>query len=254
MSGTDQSSHGTDGSTARPTGPSGSPLVGRGDADRTAAITRSLLGYGVVAGPFYVVVGLVQALTRDGFDLTRHDLSLLANGSWGWVQIVNFVVTGLMVIAAAVGIRRSLRTLGGGPGSVWGPRLLGVYGVGLIGSGVFVADPMNGFPPGTPDGPATTVGVGGIGHVLFGAIGFIGLIAATIVLSRHHAALGKAGTAWFSRVTGVVFLLAFVGIASGSSAPAIVLGFWVAVILAWVWLAVTSLDLYHRTPLLTPAG
>jgi hypothetical protein len=83
MSGTDQSNPvGTGGSTSgvRATGPSGSPLVGRGDADRTAAITRSLLGYGVLAGPVYVVVGLAQALTRDGYDLARHDLSLLANG------------------------------------------------------------------------------------------------------------------------------------------------------------------------------
>ena len=86
------------------TGPSGSPLVGRGDADRHAAVTRSLLGYGVLAGPFYLVVGLAQALTRDGYDLARHDLSLLANGPWGWIQIANLVVTGLMTIAAAVGI------------------------------------------------------------------------------------------------------------------------------------------------------
>ena len=35
--------------------------------DRGAAVTRSLLGYGVLAGPFYLVVGLVQALVRDGF-------------------------------------------------------------------------------------------------------------------------------------------------------------------------------------------
>jgi hypothetical protein len=26
--------------------------VGRGDCDRTSAVTRSLLGYGVLAGPF----------------------------------------------------------------------------------------------------------------------------------------------------------------------------------------------------------
>ena len=45
------------------TSPSGSPCA---DIARTAAITRSLLGYGVLAGPFYLVVGLAQALTRDG--------------------------------------------------------------------------------------------------------------------------------------------------------------------------------------------
>lgn len=60
-------------------------------ADR---VTRSLLGYGIIAGPFYVAVSLAQALTRDGSDLTRHQWSLLANGDLGWIQVANFVVTG----------------------------------------------------------------------------------------------------------------------------------------------------------------
>jgi hypothetical protein len=256
MNGTDQSNlPGTARSTRdeRPTGPSGSPLVGRGYADRTAAVTRSLLGYGVLAGPFYVVAGLAQALTRDGFDLRRHDLSLLANGPLGWVQIVVLVLTGLMTIAAAVGMARSLRVLGGGPGTVWGPRLVGLYGLGLVGAGVFVADPMNGFPPGTPEGPPVAVTIGGIGHLVLAGLGFLGLVAGTLVLARHQAAGGRAGTAWFSRITGVLFLVAFAGLASGSASPVVVLGFWVALLLAWTWLAVTSIDLYRRTPLLTPA-
>src|SRR5829696_9712621 len=84
-------------------------------ADR---VTRSLLGYGIIAGPMYVLISLGQAVTRDGFDLRRHQWSLLANGSFGWIQIANFVLSGAMIIAAAVGLRRSLHT---GRGSVWGP-------------------------------------------------------------------------------------------------------------------------------------
>jgi hypothetical protein len=37
-----------------------------------ATATKGLLRLGVVAGPLYVAVSLIQALTRDGFDLTRH--------------------------------------------------------------------------------------------------------------------------------------------------------------------------------------
>jgi hypothetical membrane protein len=59
------------------------------------------LGYGVLAGVFYLMVGLVQARTCDGYDLTRHDQSLLANGPYGWTQSANFILTGLMVIAVA---------------------------------------------------------------------------------------------------------------------------------------------------------
>jgi hypothetical protein len=71
-------------------------------------VTRSLLGYGVLAGPFYIGVSLAQALTRNGFDLTRHEWSLLANGPGGWVQVLNLVLSGLMVVAAAAGFRRAL--------------------------------------------------------------------------------------------------------------------------------------------------
>ena len=74
-------------------------------------ITKSLLGYGVIAGPIYVVVVAAQAATRDGFDPRRHAASQLANGDLGWIQIATFLITGAMTIAAAVGIRRAL-----GPG------------------------------------------------------------------------------------------------------------------------------------------
>ena len=62
--------------------------------DRHAAVTRSLLGYGVLAGVFYLVVGLILALTRDGFDVTRYPLSLLMLGEDGWMQRANLMVTG----------------------------------------------------------------------------------------------------------------------------------------------------------------
>src|SRR6476620_8802122 len=71
------------------------------DCEPADRVTKSLLGYGVIAGPIYVMVALAQAVTREGFDLARHQWSLLSNGSNGWIQIANFVVTGLMVIAFA---------------------------------------------------------------------------------------------------------------------------------------------------------
>jgi hypothetical protein len=45
-----------------------------------AKLTRVLLLCGVVAGPLYVIVGVIEMLTGPGFDVTRHDLSLMSNG------------------------------------------------------------------------------------------------------------------------------------------------------------------------------
>lgn len=77
--------------------------------DRSAAVTRSLPGWGVVAGPFYVVFGVVLAVTRPGFDLARHALLLLTLGDLGWLQRGNLALTGLMVLSAAAGIIRAIR-------------------------------------------------------------------------------------------------------------------------------------------------
>ena len=79
-------------------------------------VTKSLLGYGVIAGPFYVAASLAEALTRSGFSLAHNDWSLLANGALGWIHVLVLVLTGLMVGAAAVGVvrqRRAERVNGG---------------------------------------------------------------------------------------------------------------------------------------------
>jgi hypothetical membrane protein len=202
-------------------------------------VTRSLLGYGVIAGPFYVAVSLAQALTRDGFRLDKHSWSLLENGSLGWIQVANFIITGLMTVAAAVGLRRAMTA---GRGRRWAPSLIAVYGVGMLGAGFFTADPAQGFPIGTPE--VTTVSWHGMLHFLSGGIGFLCVIAACLVLGSRFARASRTGLAWFSRVTGVAFLAAFAGIASGSHGPT-TLPFVAAVLLVWAWLATVSIHFYR---------
>jgi hypothetical protein len=200
--------------------------------------TKSLLGYGVIAGPIYVAVGLAQALTRPGFDLSKHAWSLLENGHLGWIQILNFAVTGAMTIAAAVGLRRALAP---GRARTWAPALIGAYGAGMVGAAVFTADPAAGFPAGTPETTATSWH--GMLHFTIGGIGFLCLIAACFILGSRFARTGERGLAWFSRVTGVVFLAGFAGIASGSHGPT-TLAFVAAVLTVCAWLTTVSVHTY----------
>jgi hypothetical protein len=215
--------------------------------DRTTSVTRSLLGYGVIAGPFYVIVSLGQALTRTGFDLSRHEWSLLANGSLGWIQIVNFLLTGAMIVAFAVGLRRADQ-------GRWAPRLIAVYGLGMVGAGIFRADPSLGFPPGTPDGPGA-VSWHGLLHFVCAGIGFGCMIAACLVMAHRFArassdgrstSVGDRGWAGFSAVTGVAFLGAFIGVASsGSGNPALIYTFIAAVVLVFAWISALAVRLYR---------
>ena len=201
-----------------------------------ARVTRSLLGYGVLAGPVYVLVSLTQALTRDGFDLRRHAWSLLSNGSLGWLQITNFLLAGLMVGAFAVGLRRAL-------GSTAAPVLVGAYAVSLVAAGVFRADPMLGFPPGTPAGPGT-VTWHGVAHLAAGAIGFSCLAAACFVLGRRFAREGARGWAAYSIATGAVLLVGFGSVAGSGGQVWANLAFTAAIVLTWTWLSVLSVHLY----------
>jgi hypothetical protein len=214
-----------------------------GGCDRPTAITKTLLAYGAIAGPMYVAVSLAQALTRDGFDLTRHPWSLLATGDLGWIQIANFALTGLMVIAFAVGLRRGLRA---GRGRRWAPRLIGVYGASLVAAGVFRADPAQGFPAGTP-ADAHDVSWHGALHFAAGGIGFSCLAAACLVLARRFAAENDRRWAAYSAVTGVLFLAGFVGVATGQGSAPTTIAFTVSVVLVWLWISTLAVRLYRRT-------
>ena len=210
--------------------------------DPASRVTRSLLGYGVIAGPVYVTISLFQAFTREGFDLSRHQWSMLANGGPGWIQVVNFVITGRMVIAFAVGLRRALVS---GRGARWAPRLIAVYGASLIAAGAFRADPALGFPVGTPEGPGT-ISWHGLLHFAAGGVGFSCLAIACFVIARRYSAEGHRGFALFSRVTGVAFFATFGMLSSSGGLPVANLLFTGAVIGVWAWLSAVAVDRYRQ--------
>ena len=209
--------------------------------DGAAAVTRSLLGWGVVAGPFYVVVGLVLALTRPGFQLTEHALSLLMLGEWGWMQRVNLILTGLMVLAAALGIHRAVRNGRGLAMAV----LVGVYGVCLILSAIFPPDPVEGFPPGSEGGIATT---SGILHLVFGALGFLALAAAAFAYAGWCRSIQQPRRAMVGIILGALVVIGFFGGAALAMSPVGVLLLWISVLAGLTWLALACAHIYAWSP------
>ncbi|WP_406075302.1 DUF998 domain-containing protein [Micromonospora sp. NBC_01638] len=170
----------------------GSAVAG---VDSRRTTTRALLAGGVVAGPLFGVVAAAQVLTRDGFDLSRQPLSLLALGDLGWIQIANFVLTGLLALAGAVGLRRALR---GEPAGTWGPALVAVHGIGLIIGGVLVSDPSMGWPAGAPEGAPDTLSWHAVGHGVGAMLAFGSLVVACLVFARRSSRVGERGWAAFS--------------------------------------------------------
>ena len=66
---------------------------------------RIALIAGTIAGPLYVGIGTLEAVLRDGFDIRIHSLSLLANGAGGWIHSTMMVVSGLLTIIGALGVK-----------------------------------------------------------------------------------------------------------------------------------------------------
>jgi hypothetical membrane protein len=169
-------------------------------------MSKRLLTCGVVAGPLFIAVWLIQALTRDGFDPTYHPLSLLSLGDLGWIQIASFVVTGALYLACAVGMRRVLYP---GRAGTWGPLLVGVNGLGLIMAGVFVTDAGAGFPPGAPAG-APEISWHGILHEVGFLAATLSWLAACFVFARRFAASRQRAWVW-ACVAAPVAVLVLVG-------------------------------------------
>lgn len=205
--------------------------------------TRTLLRAGIVAGALYLALGLAQALLREGFDFARHPLSVLANGPGGWVQTANFVVSGLLVIAAALGIRRVLgadaRAL------AW---FLGAFGAGMLVAAVFPADPVDGFPPGTPEGYPTSISTAGMIHFIAGTLGFVALAVSCFLAARAMRRRNEPSLARLSLVAGLAVLLGFFGGPLLGGGALMIAGIWFAVVVGWAWLTILSLKLYREAP------
>ncbi|MGH3337836.1 MAG: DUF998 domain-containing protein, partial [Propionibacteriaceae bacterium] len=204
------------------------------DQASTSRQTRMALIAGAIAGPFYVGVGTLEAVLRRGFDIRIHSLSLLANGASGWIHSTMMVVSGLLAVIGALGISTVQQRTGRRSYAM----IIGVvvYGLGIAAAGLLRADPAEGFPMGTPAGPAVVMTASGIGHLVAGGIGFLGLIVACLACARRSAGAGDRMWAACSAVVGVYYLVAFAGIASGAGNPVVNIAFTVAVVLGWGWL------------------
>jgi hypothetical protein len=164
---------------------------------------RLLMTAGIVAGPLFLAVFALQAFTRNGFDPGRHPLSLLSLGQLGWIQIANFVVTGALLVACAVGLRHVLHR---GRGGTWGPWLVGAFGAGLILAGVLVTDAGAGFPSGAPAG-APKLSWHGALHEVGYLVALVSWTAACLVFRGRFAALGQRGWARACVATVAAFLV-----------------------------------------------
>jgi hypothetical membrane protein len=200
--------------------------------------SRELLGAGLAAAVLFPLGSFAQVFTRDGFDIRRHSLSSLALGDLGWLQIATFIGTGVLAILFAVAARRTMRRPdGSGPAAVAGPLLILVYGIGMIGGGLFHPDPALGWPVGTPDTVPEHATLSNNLHIAFGATAFLSMIAAGAVFARRFARTQPAWAVPSAVASLAVFALTVPPWSAGSAslrfAAAALLVSVIMIVVAW---------------------
>jgi hypothetical protein len=210
----------------------------------TATLTTDvLLGAGVLAGPLFVTVFLIEGATRFGYDPMRMPVSLLSTGDDGWTQAANFIVDGLLLLAFAVGLYRALDRRGT-PNTV-GPLLLALVALGIVGAGLFSTDPAAGYPWGVP--PPEEPSTQSVVHDVASLLVFGVLPLASFVLARGFARWGDRRWAIYSALTALVLAIGCVLLLIGSSGagPWRVAGLiqrcWIVV--GWGWIMLLALHL-----------
>jgi hypothetical protein len=206
---------------------------------------RKLLYAGVIGPLLFIVVFLVEGLTRPGYSAWRHYVSQLATGDGGWVQLVNFLVCGSLAVVFAIGLRSALR---GSRGAIGAPILLGLFGAALLVAGVFVTDPALGYPVGA----AQVHTVHGMIHGLAGLAAFTLLPASAFVMAWHFASTANSRR-WVIYSAGIGILLVAMFIASTAVSVLDERGVWpnaptgflqrIAIIGGWTWIAAVALHL-----------
>jgi hypothetical protein len=205
--------------------------------------TKALLICGAMAGPFFTIAWFLEGLARANYDPMRHPISALSIGEFGWMQVTNFFITGILTLALALGLRREQQL---GAKSIWVSILIGVVAIGFLGTGFFVTDPMNGYPPGTPVllVPPTPTG---LLHLIFSAF-VLGLPITCFLLSPLFAAQGERSWAIYSRITAIMFIIMYaLAIAGFLQAEAFVnfAGLYqrISVVIGLTWMTLVSIYL-----------
>lgn len=196
---------------------------------------------GIIAGPLFLFIVLIQDYTRPHYDPRLELISLLSLGDLGWVQIANFALCGMLDICYAAGLRRVLRNRAGG---TWAPILIGAYGAGLIVVAACTTDPSMGFPPGaaTPNSPTWHGAI----HALGGLFIFIALTASVAVFARVFAARKERG--WAIYCGGIALVLPALFLSSFSSAALTARFLRLATLLGWLTVSIVALKLSTLGP------
>jgi hypothetical membrane protein len=193
--------------------PSRRLVEGAAHVPERRAVVAALATAGIVGPILFTVVVVIQGLLRPGYSPVADPISALATGPNGWVQNLNFIVLGLLMLAYAVGLDLGMRPARAG---MVGPTFLALAGMGAVLSGVV---PLRAVAGGLTYEP--------VGHTVAVFMSFLGAGVGLILISRRMTGDPRwrsLGT--YVLATGSAIIVLFLAIGALASTPDAPLNRW----------------------------
>ena len=212
---------------------------------RAVLKTNTLLLRGAIACPLFIMVVLIEGAIRPNYSSFLYPLSSLSIGDTGWTQILNFIFTGVLLVIFSVGLKQACNS---DKVKFRGPLLIGLVGIGLIGAGIFVTDPIYGYPS---DKPLVVRQFTLHGHLHdgFSMFVFICLPWACFAFRKYFIAKGRKVWANYSGFTGYAMIAAFIITSMGFKQLSGFVNYAglfqrICIAIGWTWMTLLSIHLY----------
>ena len=206
--------------------------------------TNTLLLCGAIACPLFIIAVLIEGAIRPNYSALIYPLSSLSIGDSGWTQISNFIFTGTILVAFSFGLKQVCNY---DKNRFRGPLLIRLVGIGLIGAGIFVTDPILGYPH---DKSLVLRQFTFHGHLHdgFSMFVFICLPWACFAFRKYFIAKDKKVWANYSAFTGYSMIVAFIITSMGFKQLSGFVNYAglfqrICITIGWTWMTLLSLHL-----------
>jgi hypothetical membrane protein len=171
-------------------------------SERRSVALRLCLWAGIVGPLFFVLVFTIDGFLTPGYSAMRDVVSFLEVGPTGWIQSLNFMLTGLLLVLFALGFFQWMHPRSAAGWLSVTTVLIALSGVGLIMAGPFL-----------PDAPGTAqTSVHGMPHSIAFTVVFFPLgLACLFVGGKFIRTAGWRIYGWYSLLAGLFSIFAALG-------------------------------------------
>lgn len=173
---------------------------------------------GAIAGIFSSIMWFILPILHPGYNPIASNVSLLALGPFGWIQTIVFFITGFFTFLFAFAVNNHFKHSKNEIFGKLGAIFLAISAIGLICAGVFTTDPSFAYHPNMDLSTLNEISgslpfsltLTGFLHKFFASFIFIGISVSILIFSRYFSIENNLKWKWYSIISAIVSLLAFI--------------------------------------------